>query len=204
MDIHVNFEKRATCGINDDNIYTSWTDTSQPGKELGATPIPGVSMPAQRLDSLVVHDGEPGAAPVAPSKGRVCFLPDTPVWVNGALVQISKAVAGQTVGKVVCLATEQIEKLEEHEGTFECRDITLESGNRISVVGAHCFMLDSGQWVAAQNLESGMKLKSLKGTVAIKSVVTRVMPFVGKVYNLKVNGSDQYMVGEDGVIVRDF
>jgi len=124
-----------------------------------------------------------------------------PVWVNGALVQISKAVAGQSIN---CLAATSLEKLEEHEGTWECRDITLENGNSISVVCAHCFMLDSGQWVAAQNLESGMNLKSLNGTVAIESVVTRAMPFVGKVYNLKVNGSDQYPVGKDGVIVRDF
>jgi len=202
MDIHVNFEKRATCAINDDNIYTFGLS----GDPIGTTPVPGVSNPAHRLDSLLVHDGEPGSAPVTPPKGRVCFLADTPVWVDGALVQISKVTAGQTVGKVTCLATVpmKIEKLEEHEGTFECRDITLENGNSISVVGAHCFMLDSGQWVAAQNLESGMKLKSLNGTVAIKSVVTRAMPFVGKVCNLKVNGSDQYMVGEDGVIVRDF
>ena len=69
---------------------------------------------------------------------------------------------------------------------------------------AHCFMLDSGKWVAAQNLTSGMNLKTMNGTVAIKSVVTRAMPFVGKVYNLKVSNSDQYMVGKDGVVVRDF
>ena len=163
--------------------------------------MPGASEPGDRLDSFLVHDGEGGAAVAPPPKGRGCFLADTPVWVNGALVEISKAVAGQAVN---CLAAASLEKLEEHEGTFECRDITLENGNRISVVDAHCFMLDSGQWVAAQNLESGMNLKSLNGTVAIKSVVTRAMPFVGKVYNLKVNGSDQYMVGKDGVIVRDF
>ncbi len=130
------------------------------------------------------------------------------MWVDGAFVQISRVVPGQTVGKLHCAALtarlEQVEQLEEHEGSFECRDITLENGNSISVVCAHCFMLDSGQWVAAQNLESGMKLKSLNGTVTIKSVVTRAMPFVGKVYNLKVSGSDQYMVGKDGVVVRDF
>jgi hypothetical protein len=65
-------------------------------------------------------------------------------------------------------------------------------------------MLDSGKWVAAQNLESGMNLKTMNGTVAIKSVVTRAMPFVGNVYNLKVSNSDQYNVGKDGVVVRDF
>ncbi len=198
MDSHVSFEKKPFCGVNDDNIYTWWD-----GGDIrrGGYPVIGVSEPADRLDSLLVHGGEGEAPP----KGRGCFLADTTVWVNGALVQISKVTAGQTVGKVGCLATAvQIEKLQEHQGTFECRDITLENGNHISVVAAHCFMLDSGRWVAAQNLQSGMKLKSLNGTVAIKSVVTRPVPFVGKVYNLKVKDSEQYLVGEDGVVVRDW
>ncbi len=201
MDSHVRFEKRSFCGINDDNIYTYWD-----GGDIrrGGLPIPGASEPGDRLDSYLVNDGKGRAPPPAPPKGRGCFLADTTVWVDGALVQISKVTAGQTIGKVGCVVTASLEKLEEHEGTFECRDITLENGNRISVVDAHCFMLDSGKWVAAQNLQSGMKLKSLNGTIAIKSVVTRAMPFVGKVYNLKVKSSDQYMVGRDGVIVRDF
>jgi len=98
----------------------------------------------------------------------------------------------------------QIEKIEEHVGIFECRDIVLENGNRLSVVDAHCFMLESGRWIAAQDLRKGLRLKTLNGKVAIKSLTTRVAPFVGKVYNLKVKGSDQYMVGKDGVIVRDY
>jgi len=65
-------------------------------------------------------------------------------------------------------------------------------------------MLDSGRWIAAQDLRNGLKLKTLNGAVTIKSVTTRATPFVGKVYNLKVKDSDQYMVGKDGVIVRDY
>ncbi|MCH7559461.1 MAG: hypothetical protein IIB56_18690, partial [Planctomycetes bacterium] len=111
---------------------------------------------------------------IPPPKSRACFTGDTGVWVDGALVQISNVVSGQMVGGPHCdLATdclEQIETVEEHEGTFECRDIVLESGNRISVVDAHCFMLDSGQWIAAQDLRSGLRLKTLSGTVGIKSV----------------------------------
>ena len=147
-------------------------------------------------------------ATIPPPKGRGCFPADTPVWVNGALVQISNVVSGQMVGELHCnLATdclEQIETVEEHEGTFECRDIVLESGNRISVVDAHCFMLDSGRWMAAQDLRSGLRLKTLSGTAGIKSVATRAVPFVGKVYNLKVKSSDRYIVGKDGIIVRDY
>jgi hypothetical protein len=63
-------------------------------------------------------------------------------------------------------------------------------------------MTDAGQWVNAPNLTAGMRLKTLTGTVGIKSITTRT--YTGKVYNLKIAGSDQYMVGEDSVIVRDF
>jgi len=143
-----------------------------------------------------------------PPKGRGCFLADTPVWVNGALAQISNVISEQMVDEPHCdLATdclEQIETVEEHEGTFECRDIVLESGNLISVVDAHCFMLDSGQWIAAQDLRCGLRLKTLSGTIGIKSVATRATPFVGKVYNLKIKGGDRYFVGKDRVIVRDY
>jgi len=48
------------------------------------------------------------------------------------------------------------------------------------------------------------KLKSLSSKVAVKNVVIRAMPFVGKVYNLKVRNGQQYLVGEDGVVVRDW
>jgi len=192
MDSHVNFEKQPFCAVNDDNIYTYWD-----GGDIrrGGYPVANVSEPQGRLDSFLVNDGEG-------TKGRGCFLADTPVWINGALVQILKVIVGQKAG---CIATpRQIEKLEEHQGSFVCRDIMLENGNRISVVDKHRFMLDSGKWIAAPNLQSGMKLKSMKGAVSIKSVVTRAMPFVGKVYNLKVAGSEQYFVGKDGVIVRDW
>ena len=192
MDSHVNFEKQPFCAVNDDNIYTYWD-----GGDIrrGGYPVANVSEPQGRLDSFLVNDGEG-------TKGRGCFLADTPVWINGALVQILKVIVGQKAG---CIATvKQIEKLEEHQGSFECRDITLENGNRISVVDAHRFMLDSGKWVAAPNLQSGMKLKSLKDSITIKSVVKRPLPFVGKVYNLKVADSEQYFVGKDGVIVRDW
>jgi len=106
-------------------------------------------------------------------------------------LQISKVNAGQT-----------IETVQEHEGTFVCRDIALDSGNIIGVVDAHRFMLDSGQWVAAQNLTTGQRLKTLTGTVGIKSITIR--NYTGKVYNLKVRNSEQYLVGKDGVVVRDW
>ncbi|MHC4322835.1 MAG: Hint domain-containing protein, partial [Planctomycetota bacterium] len=190
LDIHVGQEKRPYCGINDDNIYTYWD-----GGDIRTGGIPTIGTPpAERLDSLLVHDGGTGTGggggTPAP-KGRTCFVADTPAMVNGKNIQISKVTAGLKISEV-----------QEHEGTFLCRDITLESGNSIGVVDSHCFMLDSGKWVAAQDLKSGQRLKTLNGSVSIKSITTR--NYTGKVYNLKIQGSDQYMVGEDSVIVRDF
>ena len=72
------------------------------------------------------------------------------------------------------------------------------------MVGAHCFMLDTGQWIAAQNLRTGQSLRTLAGTIRIKSVTVRDLPYTGKVYNLKIGNSDAYAVGKDALIVRDF
>jgi protocatechuate 3,4-dioxygenase beta subunit len=165
-------------------------------------------------DSISVEAGatnirivlKPGGTP--PPKGRACFPAETNVWIDRTVVRISEVARGQTVGEHGCAvptaAFGQIEDIEEHTGTFECRDIVLDNGNRISVVDAHCFMLDSGKWIAAQDLRIGQRLKTLDGSVTIKSVTSRATPFIGKVYNMKVKDSDRYMVGKDGVIVRDY
>jgi len=195
VDIHVEQAKSPACGVNDDNIYTYWGNTSDIRR--GTLPSPQ-TMPSDREDSYLVNDMEGGQTP---QKGRACFLANTPVWINGSMVKISNVASGQTVN---ALATTTVEKLEQHVGAFECRDIMLESGNCISVVESHLFMLESGAWVTAKQLRSGMNLKTLNGSIAIKSVTTRAMPYVGTVYNVKVNSSDRYMVGKDAVIVRDY
>jgi hypothetical protein len=203
LDSHVAFEKTSFCGINDDNIYTYWD-----GGDIrrGGTPDLG-NFPQDRTDSLLVHD-DPSGRGTAPRKGRACFLANTPVWIDGALVPISEVRAGQTIRRshrtMPGSRLDRVEKVQEHTGTFECRDIVLENGNRIGVVGAHCFMLASGEWIAAQNLTDGLSLRTLHGTVRIKSVTVRPVPYKGKVYNLKIRNSDLYIVGRDAVIVRDF
>jgi hypothetical protein len=117
------------------------------------------------------------------------------------MIEISKVVTGQIIN---ALTSAPVEKLEEHEGAFECRDIVLENGNCISVVDAHRFMLENGNWAAAQNLRNGFRLKTLNGTIGIRNITVRAMPYVGKVYNLKIKNSEQYAVGKDGLIVRDW
>lgn len=145
-------------------------------------------------------DGGGGEAPV---KGRACFVPQTPVWIEGKLIEIAKVTAGRTIG-MNSRGSISVAQLQEHEGTFECRDIVLDSGSTIGVVCSHYFMLESGKWIAAQNLTAGLKLKTRTGTVAVKNVTKRTVPYTGKVYNLKIKNSSRYFIGKDVIIVRDY
>jgi intein/homing endonuclease len=94
--------------------------------------------------------------------------------------------------------------LQGHEGTFECYDVLLDSGNRIAVAENHFFLTESEYWVALQNLKVGMRLQTPKGSIGIAGVAKRMLPYVGKVYNLRVEGSNRYLVGKDAVIARDY
>jgi hypothetical protein len=165
--------------------------------------VDGVHIPYDENAPIITE----GTSPLPP-KGKACFLAETPVWVDGKIEPISKVVAGQAVRKSLCttpgLWSNQVEEVQEHAGTFECRDIVLESGNHIGVVGAHCFMLAKGEWIAAQDLKSALSLRTLQGTVRISSVTVRASPYTGKVYNLKIKNSDEYFIGTDAVIVRDY
>jgi len=210
LDTHVSFEKRSFCGINDDNIYTFWD-----GGDIrkGGLPVVGTTEPKSRQDSFLVHGGEGGGK----TDPRKCFPADTLVWVDGALVKISKVVPGQIVEKplgaqvVACLQeavfSHEIERVVEHdesEGLWECYDVVLESGNCISVADLHFFLLDSGRYAPVQELARGSRLVSLEGPITVRCVVKRAMPCVGKVYNLKVKDGEKYLVGKDGIVVRDW
>jgi predicted outer membrane repeat protein len=151
-----------------------------------------------------------------PAKGRSCFTPETPVWVDGRLVAIAQVQPAQNVraacseagaGRMVirpCGSFGAVERLQEHQGAFACYDVLLETGNGISVVSGHYFMTADGHWAALQDLRAGMSLRTATGSVAIAAVSKRPTPYVGKVYNLKIENSDSYLVGKDALIVRDY
>jgi hypothetical protein len=185
---------------------------------LGSPPTIG-SVPTDREDSLLVNDGVGGGGPTGPppKEPRRCFPADTLVWIDGALVQISKVVPGQIVEKPLSnqvaatlhksVYSHEIESIIEHdetEGSWQQYDIVLENGNCISVAEVHFFLLDSGRWASVQELTSSSKLVCLEGPVAVDRVVKRELPCMGKVYNLKVKNSDRYLVGKDGIVVRDW
>jgi len=165
-----------------------------------------------------VNDGEgigPTGPPPKPPRG--CFPANTLVWVDGTLVQISKVIQGQIVYKPLTARTvsglqqavcsQEIESISEHdetEGPWHQYDIVLENGNCISVAEVHYFLLDSGRWASVQDLTSVSKLVSLEGPVAVDRVVKRALPRIGKVYNLKIKNSERYLVGKDGIVVRDW
>ncbi|MEN6333551.1 MAG: type II secretion system protein [Phycisphaerales bacterium] len=58
LDVHVDFEKRAYCGVEDDNIYMMSSSTTGGGSAKGNTPAAqtGRYQPINRKDSLLLHD----------------------------------------------------------------------------------------------------------------------------------------------------
>ncbi len=67
LDSHVEFARRAFCGLDDDNIYTISNSDSGAGDLAGTPPTLG-SQPANRKDSLLVND--PILAPAASRQKR--------------------------------------------------------------------------------------------------------------------------------------
>jgi len=146
--------------------------------------------------------------PIPTPKGRACFPADTPVWIEGKLVQISDAVSGQIAGlsgrEPTTSFLGQIEKIQEHEGSFERYDILLQTGDCISVAESHYFLTDSDRWIRVQDLKVGSRLKSLYGPVRVNQITKRQKPYAGKCYNLKIKGTDHYFVGQEGIIACDW
>ena len=195
LDGHVYFENVSFCAINDDNVYTSATAN---GNDImkGIKPDNGGWAPTTRQDNILVMDF--GTA-TGNTKARACFLGDTPVWVNGKVIPISEVAAGQKLGNSAV-----VQELEQHPSVCDVRDVVFTDGSKFSVTEVHFFMLNSGIWVKSVDLRSGMTLRTQNGTAVIKSVTLRDKPYVGKVYNVIVKNGEQYPVGTNGVIARDW
>jgi hypothetical protein len=168
-----------------------------------------------RIDEVNSYGKTPGRlwnfTTIGAPKGRTCFTSETGVWVDGALIPISKACQGKGAGGMNGVGNGEslpslgkIEEVQEHEGIFECYDVVLENGHCIAVAENHFFLTESGQWIALQNLTAGTRLQTPDGLVGIARVTKRPLPYVGKVYNLRIEGVDRYLVGEDAIVVRDY
>ncbi len=55
LDGHVTFEERSYCGLDDDNIYLISGDMAR-GSPIGTVPVPPIIVPANKRDSVLVHD----------------------------------------------------------------------------------------------------------------------------------------------------
>ncbi len=211
LDTHVSFENTPLCGIQEDDIWTYWGTVRNDRRISGIGQIPASSAQmSRRQDSYLVTDGEgdPTSTPDDPPKGRTCFPAETIVWIDGVSSRISQVVAGQSVScekaSGMAVSDSVVETVQEHPGTFDCYDVQFESGNELAVANNHYFLLDSGKWISVRKLTAGSRLQTLDGTVTIRNVSKRTQPYKGKVYNLKIKNADQYAVGSDKVIARDY
>jgi prepilin-type N-terminal cleavage/methylation domain-containing protein len=60
LDTHVDFEKRAYCSIEDDNIYMISNSTTGTGSAKGPIPTMSQYQPLNRKDSVLLHDPSTG------------------------------------------------------------------------------------------------------------------------------------------------
>jgi len=67
LDTHVNFEKRAYCSVEDDNIYLVSQDALK-GSPVGNVPQPGAVTILSRKDSVLVHDPSSFASSSTPTR----------------------------------------------------------------------------------------------------------------------------------------
>lgn len=117
-------------------------------------------------------------------------------------------VSGQIAGKLdsdpATLSMRRIARTKEHAGVFQRYDVLLEAGDRIGVTDSHYFLSASGEWVDVRDLRAGMALQSLGGLVKVTQIMKSQEPFVGRSFNLEIEGTDRYFVGRAGIIVRDW
>ena len=175
LDTHVDFEKRAYCSVEDDNIYTLATGSLDKGLPLGTMPTSGLATPVNRKDSVLVHDPDTFGGTVP--KDRTCFAAGTPAWVDGRLVPINLVTAGQTAGAaaldpLAAGATLRIERVDAHEGVFrDAYTVILANGESLCVVGSHLFLLDSGRWAHVESLRAGSILQTHGTPIRVLAVI---------------------------------
>jgi len=79
MDIHVYFEKLPYCGVDEDNIYTSWDPSVV--KQQGRPPVCGeydMTRPSNKKDSLLVNECGPSPQPTTTTQPQPPPVPNPP------------------------------------------------------------------------------------------------------------------------------
>ncbi|MBN2588745.1 MAG: hypothetical protein JXA96_02695 [Sedimentisphaerales bacterium] len=187
------------------NTFGVLYSQNQPGTSIDVVSLDYFNTYYWRIDEVkdgIIIIGDVWHFTLRESRKARCFTGQTRVWSDGKLIPFSNISKEQLIKGIGCL--NQIKEVQIHEGTFNCYDVLLESGDCITVADNHYFKIENDQWVALKKLEAGTKLKSAKGLIEIKSIIKRLNPYTGKVYNLKIADSDYYFVGDDGIIARDY
>jgi hypothetical protein len=94
----------------------------------------------------------------------------------------------------------EVVHLIQNEQEYDFISIELNDGNVIDSTPSHPFFVD-GEWIDAQELERDDLLSFLDDRVSIDDIAVNTRD--SKVYNLTVDGTHTYYVGESGVLVHN-
>lgn len=132
------------------------------------------------------------------------FAAGTLVWTAGTRQAIEQLAAGQTVSsrddRAYTDKPAQITKTL-HRTANDYYLVTTETGDIIEVTGEHPFWVQGKGWLAAAELDQGTAVATLNGDTLIRAIEHINEPI--KVFNLSVDDTPSYFVGESGLWVHN-
>lgn len=138
-----------------------------------------------------------------------CFPIGTPVQVptpEGATTSIERVLVGDQVkafdleSRVVVEAT--VVSIGEYAHPTAVFDVELGGKEVIGVVPGHLFEVD-GRWVPIEELDREFTCQTSAGK-PIEAKILSSDRVVDKVYNIRVRQFNDYIIGETGLVVRDY
>ena len=131
-----------------------------------------------------------------------CLVAGTPVWTELGPVAVEKIKIGDRVLACDCETGELMLKpvlktiINPGKQIFRLRT----KHETLEVTGGHVFWVSGKGWIKARQLQPGMRLHTLKGTVTLIDVDQH-----GKqdTYNLIVADFHSYFVGKDRILTHD-
>lgn len=170
----------------------------------------GASRAARAGAELVTEGGEAAESAVARGLRSTCssFLPgETVLTADGNAKPIQKVAVGDRVlgveGGEGTSRPYSVAATLEGEATTLTR-VTTASGEVIDATANHPFRVHGMGWIAAQDLHADLSLVNLAGEpVPLRSVETRTLPVPQAVFNLSIDGAENYFVSADHVLVKN-
>lgn len=135
-----------------------------------------------------------------------CFVAGTQVQTVNGLVNIEDIKLGDMVYSIdLTTDTKVVNPVTWVQGTrYIDATYTIYAGDeKVVTTYEHPFYVIGKEWVAAEDLVKGDKIKTVDGEVAITDIVYTQLDAPVQVYNFTVDGTHNYLISETGLLVHN-